>query len=1193
MLIQSCERERQLLLRLLRFVFVFVFVTPHLLAIEVIAQSNNDIQLLELNKPVERELAGGQSHSYRVVLAAGQYLRAVAEQRGVDVVVTLFGPDGKQVVEVDSPNGTQGQEPLSAIADVSGNYRLEVRSLEKDAPAGQYQIKIEELRPATERDKNSIAAQQVFMEGEQLREQRTFDSLRQAIKKYEEALALCRAAEDHKHEAITLNRIGFTYDLLGDKRKALDYFTQVIPRARAARDRELEATALNSIGMVHHSLGDRQKALAYYQQALPITREIKNLEGQAATLINMGMAYDVLGDAQKALDYYSQALLIVRATEDRVGEAKTLSNIGVVHQTLGDVQKALDYFNQALSIHHAIGDRAGEANVFINMGATYKDLGEPRKTLDYYLQALSLFRAAGDPVGEVTVLNNVGLTYAGLGETQKALSYYQQALPIYHATGDRNGEATLLVNLGGIYRSLGEKRKALDYLDQALPLFRAVGDRRGEATTLNNIGYIYNSLGETDKALEYHSRALPITRIIGFRDGEAQTLTNLGGDYYSMGEKQKALDYYQRALSLRRDIGDRTAEASILNNIGVIYASLGEIRKALDYYSESLPLRRATGDRPGEATTLSNLLASHRSLNNRRLAIIYGKQAAELYQQLRTDINRLDKELQKTYLRSVQITYRVLTELLIATDRLAEAQQVLNAFKDQQYFDLDQTPVAELTPVIRTPREVEFIEHYEKAIGTINRIQGNITDFKRNIRNRKPSEEEAQQLKQLEAEYQAASTEFSELLKQAETEFAKPANDENQGGQMSDTTQMQTALRQLKRDTGQTAVAVYTLAGEAKFYSLIITADDITSASSAISGKELNHKAQQLWGLLQSDAYDPRILSHELYNLIFKPIKKKLPVDTKTILWSLDGNLRYLPMGALYDGKQYLVEHYNHVNFTRADSERMTRAPSRQWTGLGLGSSQEHTVELLGSRIRFDALPGVAEELQAVFRAGGRTQGVLEGEVLPDEKFTKASMLAALARRRPVVHIASHFSFRPGDETRSFLLLGDGSVLTLAEMKAQRELFAGVELLTLSACNTAAQQANADGREIDAFAELAQRLGANAVMATLWPLADDSAPWLMGEFYRQRQLGRGMVKAEALRQAQVALLSGAARIKPWTKARREVAPIVVTGKRGASQTRADIIYVEAKKAPLYKRDRRKPFAHPYYWAPVILTGNSR
>ena len=1177
--------KHQQLSRFLRLAFVFVT-----LATGVIAQSDKDIQLLELNKPIERELAGGQSHSYRILLAAGQYLHLVADQRGIDVVVTLFGPDGKQLVEVDSPNGDKGPEPLALISETSGAHRLAIHSLEKDVPAGRYEVKIGELRTATERDKNSIAAQRLFMEADQLREQRTLVSLQQAIKKYEEVLSLCRAAGDHKQEATALHRIGFTYDLLGDKRKALEYFVQVIPRARATGDREAEATALNSIGLVHHSLGDRQKALEYFRQALPITREIENREGEAATLNNIGMVYDVLGDMQKALESYHQALAIAHSSKDRTTEAKTLANIGVVYHLQGDRQKALDYFIQALNIHHTIGDHAGEANVLTNIGVVYKDLGEPQKTLDYYLRALPLYRAAGDKFGEAAVLNNVGLTYAGLGETQKALSYYEQALPLYQAIEDRNGEAMLLINFGGIYRSLGEKRKALDYLNRALTLFRAVEDRRGEVMTLNNIGTVYNSLGETEKALEFHSQALTITQTIRFLDGQARTLMNLGAAYYSLGDQQKAVDYYQQALSLSRDMGDRGAEASILNNIGAIHDSLNETRKALEYYGQSLPLRRATGDRRGEATTLSNFVSTYRSLNNRPLAILYGKLSADLYQQLRSYINQLDKELQKTYLRSVQVTYRALTELLIAEDRLAEAQQVLNAFKDQQYFDLDQAQASVLTPLVRTSYEVEFIGKYEKGIATINSLQGNLANLKRQIRNRKASEEEAQQLKQLEVGYKAASTGFSELLKQAETEFAKPAN---QIGQLSDTTQMQAALRQLKQATGQTTVAVYTLVGETKFYALIITGDGITSASSVISGKELNHKARQLWGLLQSDAYEPKILARDLYNRIFKPIQEKLPVDTKTILWSLYGNLRYLPMGSLYDGKQYLVERYNHVNFTRADSERMTRAPSRQWSGLGLGSSKEHTVELLGSRLSFGALPGVEEELRAVFRSAGRAEGVLEGEVLPDEKFTKAAMLTALGRRRPVVHIASHFSFRPGDETRSFLLLGDGSVMTLAEMKAQRDLFAGVELLTLSACNTAAQQADADGREIDAFAELAQRLGANAVMATLWPLADESSPWLMREFYRRRQLGGGMVKAEALRQAQLALLRGTARIKPSGKRRREAQTIVVTGERSENQTRADIVYVEAKNAPPYKRDPRKPFAHPYYWAPVILIGNLR
>src|SRR5438067_1795099 len=76
------------------------------------AQSDKDTPTLELGKPIERELAGGQSHSYRIALTSGQYLHIVVDQRGIDVVVTLFDPTGKQVIEVDSPNGDQGPEPI-------------------------------------------------------------------------------------------------------------------------------------------------------------------------------------------------------------------------------------------------------------------------------------------------------------------------------------------------------------------------------------------------------------------------------------------------------------------------------------------------------------------------------------------------------------------------------------------------------------------------------------------------------------------------------------------------------------------------------------------------------------------------------------------------------------------------------------------------------------------------------------------------------------------------------------------------------------------------------------------------------------------------------------------------------------------------------------------------------------------------
>jgi CHAT domain-containing protein len=122
-----------------------------------------------------------------------------------------------------------------------------------------------------------------------------------------------------------------------------------------------------------------------------------------------------------------------------------------------------------------------------------------------------------------------------------------------------------------------------------------------------------------------------------------------------------------------------------------------------------------------------------------------------------------------------------------------------------------------------------------------------------------------------------------------------------------------------------------------------------------------------------------------------------------------------------------------------------------------------------------------------------------------------------------VLRLASHFRFSPGTEANSFLLLGDGQQLTLGELRAQNDRFDQVDLLTPSACDTALGGGRAEhGREIEGFGVIAQQQGAKAVLATLWPVADQSTASLMADTHRRRQ-ERQLSKIEALRQAQIAL----------------------------------------------------------------------
>ena len=114
--------------------------------------------ILALNSPIERELSGGQTHAYGVELKSSQIARVIVEQKGIDVTLSISGPDGVKLFDVDSPNGSAGDEPATLAAKQSGLYRIEIRSLEKDAPTGRYSIRLEKFLTEAEYANEHLAA---------------------------------------------------------------------------------------------------------------------------------------------------------------------------------------------------------------------------------------------------------------------------------------------------------------------------------------------------------------------------------------------------------------------------------------------------------------------------------------------------------------------------------------------------------------------------------------------------------------------------------------------------------------------------------------------------------------------------------------------------------------------------------------------------------------------------------------------------------------------------------------------------------------------------------------------------------------------------------------------------------------------------------------------------------------------------
>src|SRR5689334_313762 len=109
---------------------------------------------LQLNTPIERTIGTGQTHVYQITADENTYVQLVVEQRGIDVVVRVYYPSGNKPTEYDSPNGTEGPENISFVTGAAKNsYRIEVTPLSRDVvPAGKYEIRLIEQRPATEQE---------------------------------------------------------------------------------------------------------------------------------------------------------------------------------------------------------------------------------------------------------------------------------------------------------------------------------------------------------------------------------------------------------------------------------------------------------------------------------------------------------------------------------------------------------------------------------------------------------------------------------------------------------------------------------------------------------------------------------------------------------------------------------------------------------------------------------------------------------------------------------------------------------------------------------------------------------------------------------------------------------------------------------------------------------------------------------
>lgn len=270
-------------------------------------------------------------------------------------------------------------------------------------------------------------------------------------------------------------------------------------------------------------------------------------------------------------------------------------------------------------------------------------------------------------------------------------------------------------------------------------------------------------------------------------------------------------------------------------------------------------------------------------------------------------------------------------------------------------------------------------------------------------------------------------------------------------------------------------------------------------------------------------------LSGKLYDWLIRPEAAQLQEQgIDTLVFVPDGPLRNLPMAALHDGQQYLVE-----NFQVALTPGLQLLEPKT---LGQEQLQALSVGLTEARQGFSALPAVQQEIDQI-------QATVPSKIFLDEDFTKANLQDQLRDSSyPIVHLATHGQFS-SDPEETFLLTWDDQINVRdirSLLKSRRNSQAKpIELLVLSACQTAA----GDSQAALGLAGLAVQSGARSTLATLWSVNDRSTAQLMTELYQDLASSDQISRGESLRQAQLALLNS------------------------------------------------EQYSHPFYWSTFVLVGN--
>jgi CHAT domain-containing protein len=783
----------------------------------------------------------------------------------------------------------------------------------------------------------------------------------------------------------------------------------------------------------------------------------------------------------------------------------------------------------------------------IDQGRQQYRAGELNAAIITWQQAAQQFKQQSNPAQQALSLSYLSLAYQELsrwpdatdaiGQSRQLLESHPKAANAPLWAQVLNTEAGLLLHQGQAETALERWQQAQTYYEQAKDQQGSLGSQINQAQALQQLGF-YRRARQQLEAINQQLKPLPNSEM------KVAGLRSLGLALQTMGDPTGG-EVLESSLKVAQALGDRTAISPVMLSLGKFAAAADEFAQALDYFEQAeRSTQNPTEQLQAKLSQLQLLIEQAQTQDSATLATQIAQQIqtqlltlspshTSLYTAINfvATLNDLEDPGQLVPLKELsQLTQQVVKSAQSINDRSAEAY-ALNQW-GQLYDRTHQIPEAQAITQksLQIARSLQAdnligqsawqmgrlakqqgqrsaaIDYYKEAVKSLQAIRGDLIAVNQDVQfsYRESVEPIYRELVELLVEDQPGPVELVqardliESLQVAELDnfFREACLDKAK------------QINQLD----PSATVVYPIILPDRLAVILSTGDQPLRYYSIEQSQETTNQAiAAMYRSLSpvADSRDRLARSQQLYDWLIRPAAAAGAFkNTKTLVFVLDGSLRNIPMSALHDGKQYLIENY-----------AVTLSPGLQlMRSRSIAASQSSAIigGISDARSGFAALPGVETEVKTIAQT-------VSSSTLLNQAFTGQALADRIKdSRADIVHLATHGQFSSRLED-TFLLTWDGrvNVKELSELLRSREgrKSQAIELLVLSACDTA----TGDDRAALGLAGLAVKSGARSTIATLWPVKDKAASLIMTEFYKHLQKPH-VNKAEALRQAQLYLL---------------------------------------------------------------------